>query len=71
LGIDAVNELLSVIEVLNVQIRKVSARIRSLAHDNEDAVLLTTIPRVGYYDALLLVAKIDDMNRFPGRKAEE
>ena len=63
LGIDAVNQLLSVIEVLNVQIHEVSEKIRSLAREKEDAMLLTTIPGVGYYNALLLVAEIGDVNR--------
>lgn len=65
LGIDAVNQLLSVMEVLNVQIREVSEKIRSLAREKEEAMLLTTIPGVGYYNALLLVAGIGDVNRFP------
>ena len=65
LEIDAVNQLLSVMEVLNVQIRVVSDKIRSLAREKEEAMLLTTIPGVGYYNALLLVAEIGDVNRFP------
>jgi transposase len=65
LGIDAVNQLLSVIEVLDSQIREASAEIEGLARENEDAMLLTTIPGVGYYNALLLFAEIGDVNRFP------
>ena len=48
-----------------MQIRGVSEKIRSLAREKEDAMLLTTIPGVGYYNALLLVAEIGDVNRFP------
>ena len=65
LGIGAVNQLLSVMEVLDVQIREVSVEIEGLARGNADALLLTTIPGVGYYNALLLVAEIGDVNRFP------
>ena len=65
LGIDAVNQLLSVMEVLDVQIREVSGKIKGLVEESEDAMLLTTIPGVGYYNALLLVAEIGDVDRFP------
>lgn len=64
LGLDAVNQLLSVIEVLNVQIQLASMKIKRLACENGDAMLLTSIPGVGYYNALLLVAEIGDVNRF-------
>ena len=66
LEIESVNQLLSVMEVLDVQIRGVSEKIGSLARENKDAMLLTTIPGVGYYNALLLVAGIGDVDRFPG-----
>jgi len=65
LDIDVVDQLLSVIKVLDVQIREVSGKIRELAKENEDAMLLTTIPGVGYYNALLFLAEIGDVNRFP------
>jgi transposase len=65
LSIEAVDQLLSVIDVLDLQIHTVSLKIKSLACENEDAMLLTSIPGVGYYNALLLVAEIGDVNRFP------
>ncbi|MCW4039027.1 MAG: IS110 family transposase [Candidatus Bathyarchaeota archaeon] len=65
LGIGAVSQLLPVIEVLDRQITEVSAIIDRVAIENGDARLLTTIPGVGYYIALLLVAEIGDVNRFP------
>jgi transposase len=65
LEIDAVNQLLSVMEVLDEQIREVSGKIKGLVVESEDAMLLTSIPGVGYYNALLLVAQIGDVNRFP------
>jgi len=64
LGIAAVSQLLPVIEVLDRQIRAVSAVIDRTAVGNRDAMLLTTIPGVGYYIALLLVAEIGDVHRF-------
>jgi transposase len=65
LGIGAVSQLLPVIEVLDRQIGEVSSVIEGMAVENGDARLLTTIPGVGYYVALLLVAEIGDVDRFP------
>jgi transposase len=65
LGIDAVSQLLPVLAVLDQQIRAVSAVIDRTAVGNRDAMLLTTMPGVGFYIALLLVAEIGDVHRFP------
>jgi transposase len=65
LGIGAVSQLLPVIEVLDRQIGEASSVIEGMAVENGDARLLTTIPGVGYYVALLLVAEIGDVDRFP------
>jgi len=65
LGIGAVNQLLPVIEVLDRQIGEASSVIEGMAVEHGDARLLTTIPGVGYYIALLLVAEIGDVDRFP------
>jgi len=32
---------------------------------NEDAMLLTTIPGIGFYGALLIISEIGDIHRFP------
>ncbi|MBS7614615.1 IS110 family transposase [Candidatus Bathyarchaeota archaeon] len=65
LGIESINQLVAVVEVLDKQILEVSKKIRGLAKMNEDVALLTTIPGVGYYTALLLLAEIGDVSRFP------
>jgi transposase len=65
LGIDAVSQLLPVLAVLDRQIGEVSAVIDRTAVGNRDAMLLTTMPGVGFYIALLLVAEIGDVHRFP------
>jgi transposase len=65
LGIDAVSQLLPVLEVLDHQIRAVSALIDRTALGSRDARLLTTLPGIGDYLALLLVAEIGDVHRFP------
>jgi transposase len=65
LGIDAVSQLLPVMEALDRQIGEVSAVLKRAAMEDGRARILTTIPGVGYYTALLLVAEIGDVNRFP------
>ena len=65
LGIDAVSQLLPVMEALEMQIGEVSAVLKRAAVEDGRARILTTIPGVGYYTALLLVAEIGDINRFP------
>jgi len=63
--LEAVDQLLPVIETLDRQIGVISSQLKRLAREDEEAGLLTTIPGVGYYTALLLVAEIGDVERFP------
>jgi transposase len=56
---------LDVLESLNMKIRDASARIRSVASDDEVCRLLMSIPGIGYYSALLIVSEIGDISRFP------
>jgi len=56
---------LDVLESLNMKIRDASARIRSIANDNETCRLLMTIPGIGYYSAVLIESEIGDISRFP------
>lgn len=60
-----INGYLRVIESLNDEINTVSKRILLLAKEDEMAKLLTTIPGIGYYSALLIVSEIGDIDRFP------
>ena len=65
LGVDAVSQLLPVMETLDRQIGEISAVLKRAAAEDGRARILTTIPGVGIYTALLLVAEIGDVNRFP------
>jgi len=56
---------LAVIASLNEQINSVSRKIKQEATEDENTKLLTTIPGVGYYSALLITGEIGDVNRFP------
>jgi len=65
LGLEAVDQLFPVIEVLDRQVNVVSGCLRQVYREDPRARLLTTIPGVGYYTALLIVSEIGDVNRFP------
>ena len=65
LGLEAVDQVIPVMDVLDKQIGKISWGMRRMCGENPNAELLTTIPGVGYYIALLLVSEIGDVRRFP------
>jgi len=64
LNLEPIECYLRIIEVLNGEIHQLSRRLRRLARDDEDVRLLMTIPRIGYYLALLIKAEIGDISRF-------
>ena len=64
----ALEGYLSVLEALRHEIRQASKRVQELAEENQDAVLLMTIPGVGYYSALMIKSEIGDVKRFPSAK---
>jgi len=64
----ALDGYLSVLEVIGKQIKAANKRITALANEDEGAMLLTTIPGVGYYSALLIQSEIGDISRFPSAK---
>lgn len=65
LGLEAVDQVMPVMATLDRQIAKMSWDMKRMCGEDPRARLLTTIPGVGYYIALLLVVEIGDMNRFP------
>ena len=65
LELESLEEVQPVLDVLDRQIALMSKDLRKMCRENPNAELLTTIPGVGYYVALLLVAEIGDVNRFP------
>lgn len=56
---------LNLIEALNREIDQASRMITVEAKDDEYASLLTTIPGVGYYSALMIVSEVGEIERFP------
>jgi len=65
LELEAVDQVLPVMVVLDRQILEISRGLKRMCGEDPRARLLTTIPGVGYYIALLLVAEIGDVRRFP------
>lgn len=62
--IDEVNRCLLVIEVLDEQIKELSAEVERIAGETQEAKWLMSIPGVGYYSAVTILAEIGDISRF-------
>ena len=56
---------LRLIDFLDLEIKKVSEENQSCAEQEDMAKPLETIPRIGYYFALLILSEIGNTNRFP------
>jgi len=55
-------------ETLTALIEELEATIMALAEKNDQAMLLTTIPGIGYFSALLILSEIGVIQRFPSAK---
>jgi len=58
----------AVLDAVRQEIRVASQKVRQLAVQDRDALLLMTIPGMGYYSALLTASEIGDVRRFPSAK---
>jgi len=65
----AIDGYLGIIELLRHQIEQVNSTIGSQAQQDPRALRLTELYGVGPYLALLIVAEIDDITRFPRAKS--
>jgi len=59
---------LSVLHTVRQEILIASKRVQLLAKEDRDAMLLMTIPGMGYYSALLTKSEIGEVRRFPSAK---
>ena len=64
----ALEGYLTVLDTVRQEIRVVSKKVKQLAEEDADTLLLMTIPGMGYYSALLTKSEIGDINRFPSAK---
>lgn len=62
--IESVTRYLDILKKLNENIDEISKEISSIAQKNRDAQLLMTIPGIGYYSAVCILAEIGDITRF-------
>jgi len=62
------NHYLTILRLLDYKIKETSYQIERLVKDNPSARLLTTIPGISYYSALLIISEIGDIRRFQSSK---
>lgn len=55
-------------ETLKTLIEELETTITTLAEKNNQAMLLTTVPGIGYFSALLILSEIGDISRFPSAR---
>lgn len=59
-----IESYLTIYDVVDKEIKKIQSIIVKEGKKDEDAVLLSTIPGIGWYSALLISSEIGDINRF-------
>lgn len=59
---------LQLLEAVRREIDLMGSRIRAEAREDGQAQLLTTVPGVGYYTALLILSEIGEIERFPSAR---
>jgi len=59
---------LNIVKVLEAEKKSVAKKINQLCKADEQAMLLTSIKGIGYYSAMIIMAEIGDMQRFPNPK---
>lgn len=64
-GVKAIDNYLEIVVSLDERIKELERELKARAQENEEAKLLMTIPGVGYFSALAILAEIGDVNRFP------
>jgi transposase len=64
----ALEGYLDVLDVVRREIRAASKKVQQLAEEDHDALLLMSIPGMGYYSALLTTSEIGDVKRFRSAK---
>ena len=64
----ALEGYIAVLDVVRREIRAASKKVQQLAEEDHDAMLLMTIPGMGYYSALLTESEIGDVRRFRSAK---
>jgi transposase len=64
----ALEGYLTILDAVRKEIQLASKKVQQLAEEDHDAVLLMTVPGMGYYSALLVKSEIGDVKRFRSAK---
>lgn len=64
----ALEGYIAVLDAVRREIQEASRRVQQLAEEDRDALLLMTVPGMGYYSALLTKSEIGDVKRFRSAK---
>jgi len=64
LGIPTVTSCLNCLESVQAQVEEINIQLRQEYGRRTDAQLLATVPGIGFYGALLILAEVDDVRRF-------
>jgi transposase len=64
----ALEGYLTVLDAVRQEIREASKKVRQVAEEDPDTLLLITVPGMGYYSALLTKSEIGDVRRFRSAK---
>ncbi len=62
------NRYLRILSSIENEIKEIDKEIRHKCLENEETMLLTTIPGIGYFSALLIYSEVSDIKRFPNSK---
>jgi len=65
LGFPTVDSCLNSLENVQAQVEDINTQLLDEYNRRPDAQLISTIPGIGFYSALLILAEIDDIHRFP------
>ncbi len=65
IGIESVDHYLAVLETVEDRIGKLEEEFEEIVEDYGEAELLMTIPGISHFSALLIIAEIGDIDRFP------
>jgi transposase len=64
----AMDNFLAVLATINSRVDEIDSKLFDVVAENKQAELLTTMPGLGPYSALLVLAEIGDIKRFPDEK---
>jgi transposase len=64
LSIPTVTSCLNCLESVQAQVQEINAQLLVEFEKRPDAQLISTVPGIGFYGALLMLAEIDDVRRF-------